>query len=139
MFKQWTTQTDTDTEQTGDKQTESRRGKGGKTDRQTERQTETDRQTVVSGKDKEAAGAGAGGAGADGGNEAVTWVMHVSTHIAQRIIRKYKQKWKHAQIKGIVHQSNGLILNPLSRLFPAPGFRIRLGWKDSKFDMIFNL
>ena len=46
----------------------------------------------MSGRDKEAAGVGAGGAGADGGNEAVTWVMHVSTHIAQRIIRKYKQK-----------------------------------------------
>ena len=30
-------------------------------------------------------------------------------------------------------------LNPLSRLLPAPSFRIRLGWKDSKFDMIFNL
>ena len=137
MFRQWARKTDTQREeQTGHKQTEeSRRGKGGNTDRQ----TETDRQTVESGKDKEAAGAGAGGAGADGGNEAVTWVMHVSTHIAQRIIRKYKQKWKHAQIKGIVHQSNGLILNPLSRLFPAPGFRIRLGWKDSKFDMIFNL
>ena len=137
MFRQWARKTDTQREeQTVDKQTEeSKRGKGGNT----ERQTETDRQTVVSGRDKEAAGAGAGGAGADGGNEAVTWVMHVSTHIAQRIIRKYKQKWKHAQIKGMVHQSNGLILNPLSRLFPAPAFRIRLGWKDSKFDMIFNL
>ena len=89
MFKQRATQTDTKREeQTGDKQTESRRGKGGKT----ERQTVTDRQTFVSGRDKEAAGVGAGGAGADGGNEAVTWVMHVSTHIAQRIIRKYKQK-----------------------------------------------